>query len=945
MILFNLCALLSFVCPPKGYIDIKDQNPVHIQTPDLKKRQTAKIRLCNGLSAYIISDPGADQSAAAVAVTAGSWLDPKEYPGTAHFLEHLLFLGNKAYPEEDEFMGYIQSNGGLVNAYTASDRTVYMFSVNNNAFDGGLNRFAHFFIDPLFDPSGVGRELHAVDQENAKNIENDSWRWWMILKETGNQNSPNATFSTGNAKTLGQIPPNEVRKWWEDHYSADKMHLVIYSNQPLDQLKERVLKDFGQVAKRPVDDHLADVNLLSPSQEGHIFYIEPVRDVRDLTLTWELPDWAAKDIGAKYPQLLAYVLGNGANNGLESLLKKQGLAEGVSGDVMRLSQDKALFMLSVDLTRDGVKNRDAVIQECFDYLHMLQETGIPEYIYRDLQKMALINYEWQTRQSAFNYVQTIASQLPYENLATYPSKTIFYDHYNPKRTKALLNTLTPKNCFFSLVAPTSLTGISPDHQEKWLGGKYAVQNISVNPAKNLAQLGLPKQNPFIPTQLQILPKQRTSKTPTLIANDAFGMSYYTDASEFPVPEVAWAISLKSPVIDGTPKHSVLLDLFTRTANEKLTSELFFAAFAGLNGSIGSANLKLTLQVSGYSNKAQNLLDEMINVLKNAKPTAAEFAIYKESLLTTYANNQKAMPFMQANDLMASVIYNDSPTSKNLYDALSKTTYQDYLEFADALTKQLYAETLFAGNLTESDAEHIWKHISNTLSGLSYPKDEQHTKNVFVLNDKGGPYAISQSTPMQGNATLLLIEQGSFSYKNRAAQEILGTALSDGFFKELRTKQQTGYIAKGWKRDVSDELLQFFAVQSATHGPDDLLSRFELFLENFVKDFGNEFSEERFEEVRKGVLTTLTNPPTNLDDLTSRLYTFAYVKDGDFDYLKNTAKAAKEMTYDEIHDYALEFFSRQNKRRLAILLQGAPTGAAFTFQELSPMALKEQGSFR
>ena len=945
MILFNLFALLSFVCPPKGYIDIKDQNPVHIQTPALKKRQTAKIRLCNGLSAYIISDPGADQSAAAVAVTAGSWLDPKQYPGTAHFLEHLLFLGTETYPEEDGFMGYVQNNGGTVNAYTASDRTVYMFSTNNNAFDAGLNRFAHFFIDPLFDPSGVGRELHAVDQENAKNIENDSWRWWMILKETGNQNSPNATFSTGNAKTLGKIPPSEVRKWWEDHYSAEKMHLVIYSNQPLDTLKELVQKDFGPIAKRPVEDQLSDASLLSKSQEGHIYYIEPVRDVRDLTLTWELPDWAVGDMGAKYPQLLAYVLGNGSSNSLESHLKKQGLAEGVSGDVLRLSENKALFMLSVDLTTEGVKERQTVIQESFDYLHMLQETGIPEYIYRDLQKMALINYEWQTRQTAFNYVQSIATQLPYENLATYPAQTIFYDHYNPKRIKALLSSMTPQNCFFSIVASPSLTGVQPDTQEQWLGGKYAVQNITVGPPQNLAQLGLPKQNPFIPNRLEILPKQNSSDQPTLIANDAFGMSYYTDAGEFPVPEVAWVLSFKSPLIDGTSKNAVLLDLFTRTANEKLTSELFFASFAGLSGGIGSSDLKLTLQVSGYSNKADTLLNTMVLVLKNAKPTASEFAIYKESLLTTYANNQKAMPFMQANNLMASVIYNDSPSSKSLYDALTQITYQDYLAYAESLTKQLYAETLFAGNLTESDAQNIWKHVSTSLSGLPYPKDAQHHKNVFILNDKGGPYAITESTPMQGNAALLLIEQGSFSYETRAAQEILGTALGDGFFKELRTKQQTGYIARGWKRDVSDELLQFFAVQSATHGPDDLLSRFELFLENFVKDFSNEFSKERFEEVRNGVLTTLTNPPTNLGDLTTRLYTFAYVKDGDFGYLKNTAQAAEELTYDEIHTYAQEFFSRQNKRRLAILLQGAPTNATFTFTELTPMTLKQQGAFR
>ena len=57
-----------------------------------------------------------------------------------------------------------------------------IFSINNDAYKGAIDRFSHFFIDPLFHPSSIGRELHAVDQEHAKNIEHDGWRGYMILK-------------------------------------------------------------------------------------------------------------------------------------------------------------------------------------------------------------------------------------------------------------------------------------------------------------------------------------------------------------------------------------------------------------------------------------------------------------------------------------------------------------------------------------------------------------------------------------------------------------------------------------------------------------------------------------------------------------------------------------------------------------------------------------------
>ena len=114
--LASLALLMTTLFSTPSYEKVEDQCTLKILTPTLSERKTAKIRLANGLEAYLISDPGVHESSAALAVEAGSWQDPKEYPGMAHFLEHMLFMGTKAYPNEKEYMQYIRDHGGNVNA-------------------------------------------------------------------------------------------------------------------------------------------------------------------------------------------------------------------------------------------------------------------------------------------------------------------------------------------------------------------------------------------------------------------------------------------------------------------------------------------------------------------------------------------------------------------------------------------------------------------------------------------------------------------------------------------------------------------------------------------------------------------------------------------------------------------------------------------------------------
>ena len=89
----------------------------------LDKSEFRTLVLDNGLKVYLLSDPNFNVSAASISVEVGSFQDPEDREGLAHFLEHMLFLGTEKYPDVDEYSSYLKNNGGFSNAYTARDLT------------------------------------------------------------------------------------------------------------------------------------------------------------------------------------------------------------------------------------------------------------------------------------------------------------------------------------------------------------------------------------------------------------------------------------------------------------------------------------------------------------------------------------------------------------------------------------------------------------------------------------------------------------------------------------------------------------------------------------------------------------------------------------------------------------------------------------------------------
>lgn len=924
-----------------SYTIVQDESGLALLNPELKERKTEKLLLENGLKILLISDPMADQSAASICVGAGSWSDPPEYPGMAHFCEHMLFMGTKKYPNVNDFFTCVSDYAGQTNAFTAPNRTVYMFSVQTSGFLQILDRFAHFFIDPTFNPSFLSRELHNVDQEFAKNIENDGWREYMVFKETGNPAHPNKMFSTGNSKTLEKIPQSALKKWHEEQYGAEKMHLVVYSPLSIQELKEAVVLTFSEVPKslkNPVDTSGA---LSSERQIGQITVIRPIKNHKLLSLSWELPEELAKDPN-KSADILAYALRRGQTHSLYEKLKNEGLIDTMSVRLDELGGNAhRFFQITLDLTDKGLKAPEQAVLRCFEAIAGIQQTGVPCYLFHEKNTMAKLNYQYQPRQNPFDLITRLGDGIAEEDFSTYPRDSILATEYNPEQILEVAALLTPKRCIFSLLAPPEQLHLETNQKEKWLGAEYAIHPIPEKwmnlwtKAKPNEEIRLANPNPFLPENLTSVGSGPS--TPTLISDTDLGIAYYVRSPEFGAPESITHLHILSQELNASPRSQVLSSLYIDHLTDVIHPTLAAASSAGLSCSFDADRSSIHIEVSGYSEKAPLLLQEVLKQMPLNPPTREQFAIYVARHERAYLNGQKELAVRQAKELIDAIVNPDKATKKEKLAVIRSISYEDFITFHERLFKTTYTQALFAGNLTLKEAESAWLDVIHAIGTSPYPKERHPETKILQLSS--GPYKISETTDVQGNAALLLVEEGSFTHPKRASQEVLAMVLREAFFNELRTKQKTGYIAQSDAIEQEGRLFQYFLVQSNSHQSEELLFRFEQFLEEFNHSLVENIPLERFETMKTSLIASLKTRFRNLTSKTLLWDRLAFERDADFAFVEKRIEALDALDYEVFLKQAGAFLGRGNRKRLAILVEGR-LPSPFSYSDISLPQLEE-----
>ena len=298
--------------------------------------------LANGLRVTLRHVPGLKRSAAALRVAAGSHDVPLAWPGLAHFLEHLLFLGTERFPADQGLMAYVQTHGGQVNASTRERTTDFFFELPPTSFSAGLERLSDMLAHPRMNPDDQLREREVLHAEFIAWSQDAVAQQQFALSDGLSAAHPLRGFHAGNRDSLPVSQADfqqALRDFHQRFYRTGQMTLSLVGPQSLEQLRT-LAEQFAAVL--PAGDKVAQ-SAPPPLMEGETTSYQQLAE-RQLNLlhTFEaLPDASAEALA-----FLCHWLNSAKPGGLLAHLRRQGLADRLEATVLYQFAGQALLHLA-----------------------------------------------------------------------------------------------------------------------------------------------------------------------------------------------------------------------------------------------------------------------------------------------------------------------------------------------------------------------------------------------------------------------------------------------------------------------------------------------------------------------------------------------------------------------------------------------------------------------
>lgn len=473
--------------PVATYLTVKPRG-------DTRSYQFAELH--NGIRVVNVYDETSKQRAFAVAVKVGSFNDPVEVPGLAHFCEHMLFTGSQKYPE-GEFDDFFGRHGGVKNAFTNYETTVFFGEMTDGA-DGaeGQDRFADAFRAPSFKLDNLEGGVKSIEEEHAKNMEDPNWRTLQFFYSLADPHSVLNRFHTGNKHTLFEKPEADgvdisrsVKAFFNSHYCPDRMQLVTFSSEPLETQLKTVNNQFGDIkspdssCSTPVSDtqsYMKDTPFL-PENMGKFARVLGTQSDPELWLHFHLPD-TQKEYMSQPLQYLFWVLEYDGEDSLARVVEDHvGLATGISVFNDQSSLGTELFLV-VSLTQNGALYPGLVMDFVYTYLSALRRAGVSKKLYRSLARIAQLEWDWGERTGPSATAQTIAEQMTRLPVSDLLSGDALIASPNASVVSRLLEAMEPRNMNVAFVAPKSTNGSkvfgkSEVHDLPNFGVKHTVMDL------------------------------------------------------------------------------------------------------------------------------------------------------------------------------------------------------------------------------------------------------------------------------------------------------------------------------------------------------------------------------------------------------------------------------------------------------------------------------------
>jgi insulysin len=937
----------------------------------LDRRHYATVTLENGLQVLLIQDEELDKCAASCDVAVGHMSDPPELPGLAHFAEHMVFLGTEKYEEENSFGEFLAAHNGSSNAYTSSEHTCFYYSVSPDKMREALDRFAQFFVAPLFTESATEREVNAVHSENAKNLLVDSRRASQLLKSLADDAHPYSKFGTGNRVTLKETPDEcgtDTRKALLDfharYYSASIMKLCIVSREPIDTLAQWARELFAGVPNLgiapPHRQRIESGALPSggpyPRQRlGRLLSVVPVKDLRSLRLLFPLRSLRAY-YRSRPENYLSHLIGHEGRGSVLSLLKRRAWAGSLSTWCSEPASDFEVFRVHIGLTEEGDRCIEQVAAVVFDYIAMLRDVGPQRWIGDELATLSRADFLFAEKSGASSTARQFADrmhQYPPAELITGPA---LMDEWRPDVvTEIVEQTLVPENCIVMHLSqrhePTA------NRTERWYNTAYRDEKIDDSilqrwsalhssdtassesnesngdirehsRAENLKELSLPAPNQFIASDFDILeggepsvPPPVVEVTPPALLIDAASMRLWHKLDRtFCLPKARLNMQLATRVAYATPRAAALTYLLVQVVEDQLTEFAYDADLAGVEFRLENPATGIGIKVHGYSEKLLVLARAVLAALFDAQPAEARFAVAKDRVERTYRNFARNQPYTLSSHGVLRCMSEPHWGIDDKLAAVEVCAADELRAFAADVVRDGVFEVLFVGNASERDAAQLADAVAElraAAAGQSPPSAAAYPTRRFVCLPSAPSahmYRAEAADDEKNSAIHYYCQVGTDAERRvEMLNDLFGQAIHEPCYDQLRTHEQLGYIVWSGPRWDFGVLGFKIVVQSSDYSPKHLSARIDAFLADFERKL-IAMTDQEFDNHVQSLVDFHSEKDTKLADEARRHWSEIHQHTFEFDRIAKDIALLRSATKQELIEFFRAYIAPNGCRR-------------------------------
>jgi predicted Zn-dependent peptidase len=222
-------------------------------SPAFSDTTYSKRRFANGLR--LLTSPMAHTRSVAISiyVGAGSRYETPTEAGVSHFLEHLCFKGTAKRPEAQLISEAIDGVGGIINAATDREYTVFYAKVAAPHMELALDVLCDLVQAPLLDQVELDKERKVVLEELASVADSPGQQVDLLLDELLWPDQPLGWDVAGTKESVTGLTRAMVADYVRRQYVPNNMVVSIAGNVAEDEVAALLETRLGAMAQGSPD--------------------------------------------------------------------------------------------------------------------------------------------------------------------------------------------------------------------------------------------------------------------------------------------------------------------------------------------------------------------------------------------------------------------------------------------------------------------------------------------------------------------------------------------------------------------------------------------------------------------------------------------------------------------------------------------------------------------